>query len=479
MSRPRPRSRGGRLFACALIAVALAVLASASVLRADPPKRDYAPGAQWSPAVAGGPENVLAVWMDQRPVSSIAGTRVSRSGVVLDPNQIWISIAPGTRDVPDLAFDGQNYLVAWKDARISGFSEIYASRVTPSGDVLDSSGIPISTGGCCRSSPAVAHGQNYFVVWSHPTEATGIRGTRVDSGGTVLDPAGIPISEGPLFHWEPAVASNGTDFLVAWVQADLFTGQIKAARVAADGTVLDPSGIEITAIGHVNSPAVAWDGTNYFLVWQDGRAGNKDIYGARVSPEGTVLDPAGIPIATGNVSQAAPSVAFDGENYMVAWLDEPLRVARVSKDGLVLDPGGIPVSETQGGQLSPDISFGPENYLVVWGDGRNGWDIYGARVTTHGTVLDPGGFVVSTGPQPAPPPPPPPIEPPPPQWCIVPRVVGLRVSLALRKIQRARCTVGRVRWKRSARPGIVLSQKPRARSVRPYRFPVTLVVGRR
>jgi Tol biopolymer transport system component len=71
--------------------------------------------------------------------------------------------------------------------------------------------------------------------------------------------------------------------------------------------------------------------------------------------------------------------------------------------------------------------------------------------------------------------------PPPPTTirCIVPRVVGLRLAKARARIVRAHCRVGRVRRARSRRVGRVLSQSPKARSVRPRGTRVNLVVGRR
>jgi Tol biopolymer transport system component len=72
--------------------------------------------------------------------------------------------------------------------------------------------------------------------------------------------------------------------------------------------------------------------------------------------------------------------------------------------------------------------------------------------------------------------------PPPPRptvRCIVPRVVGFRLATARARIGRASCRVGRVRRARSRRVGRVLSQSPRARSVRPRGTRVNLVVGRR
>ncbi|MEO0095904.1 MAG: hypothetical protein ABIL66_08445 [candidate division WOR-3 bacterium] len=50
-------------------------------------------------------------------------------------------------------------------------------------------------------------------------------------------------------------------------------------------------------------------------------------------------------------------------------------------------------------QNSPDITFGGGNYFVIWGDGRSlNYQIYGTRVTPAGSVLDPGGILLSRNP---------------------------------------------------------------------------------
>ena len=75
----------------------------------------------------------------------------------------------------------------------------------------------------------------------------------------------------------------------------------------------------------------------------------------------------------------------------------------------------------------------------------------------------------------------PPPPPAPPVRCRVPRVIGLRLAVARSRIGRANCQVGRVRRarSRSRKAGKVLSQSPRAGSVRTRGAKVNLVVGRR
>jgi hypothetical protein len=59
------------------------------------------------------------------------------------------------------------------------------------------------------------------------------------------------------------------------------------------GEFLIDTGISthIPAPNDQKSPATAFDGGNFLVVWEDCRNETSDIYAARVTPQGIVLDP--------------------------------------------------------------------------------------------------------------------------------------------------------------------------------------------
>ncbi len=66
-------------------------------------------------------------------------------------------------------------------------------------------------------------------------------------------------------------------------------------------------------VNHMAS--IAFDGANYFVVWESRQPPLPRVYGAKVSPDGQILDPEGIAIVMHPGAHYRPRVAFDGENY--------------------------------------------------------------------------------------------------------------------------------------------------------------------
>ena len=70
---------------------------------------------------------------------------------------------------------------------------------------------------------------------------------------------------------------------------------------------------------------------------------------------------------------------------------------RLDSSGRLLDKQPVVICAAKDLQERPRVAFGGGVFLVVWQDLRNGkdWDVYAARITLQGRVLDKDGFAVS------------------------------------------------------------------------------------
>ncbi|MGB3341700.1 MAG: T9SS type A sorting domain-containing protein [bacterium] len=344
-----------------------------------------------STSVAFDGTNYFITWhTGQFSDDEIYGARVETSGVVIDTASILLSMAAYAGRSSSASFDGINYFAVWEDDRDSSSSYVYGTRVDTFGTVLDPDGVPIIDG----ANPVVAFdGTNYLTVCS------GVKAVRVDTAGTVIDTIDVFADGGD----NPSIIFDSTRYFVAWE----YNNDICAVRIDTTGSVLDTTAIVISnGVYYDRHPSIGFDGTNYFVVWYYGtHESTFDIYGVRIDTTGVLLDTISIPIATGSYRQWYPSIAFDGLNYLAVWEDRrngyayaDIYGARVTQDGVVLDTMGMPLCTAASAQYSPEIKFDGQNYCVIWEDWRNGdyTDIYGCYVNPSGTVIE--EFLVSDQP---------------------------------------------------------------------------------
>jgi len=72
-----------------------------------------------------------------------------------------------------------------------------------------------------------------------------------------------------------------------------------------------------TAPNYTGYPSVGYGQDQYYVFWIDQRQyPNMSIYGARVTTDGTVLDPNGVELYTDSAGYRC-SAAFDGTNFLV------------------------------------------------------------------------------------------------------------------------------------------------------------------
>lgn len=305
-----------------------------------------------------------------------------------------------------IAFDGANFLVVYNTEM-----NIYAMRISQQGAILDSPAIPVSIGGsdAVYAPSVVFDGTNFLMVWISSSE---LYGARLSTAGDVLSPGIIQLTTGGGPLWWAGVPSpvwDGDQLLVTWVSA----AGVSFARFSPALVNLDPpAGLVVLPGIYWNSASIAFDGTNYLVAASgnptQGENGD-DIYAARISPDGEVLDAEGFVVYSEPYAQDQARVAFDGVNYLVAWYDYAphtdaalpgsVLARRVSPAGTLL--GDTPIQAARQvfrwGVEAFDLLCDPGDCLVIWASPSNmirHTDIWGRRVI-QGVVQDPQAIPVA------------------------------------------------------------------------------------
>jgi hypothetical protein len=407
----------------------------------------YSPSSAERPSVATDGAGFLVVWDEERyyGFSQLFGSRVSHTGSVLDPNGIQVTGSSGyTMFQPTVAWDGGNYVVAYNIQKSFGDEDIYVTRVSSAGAVLDANGKPVRTGPGNQNSATVtrAISTGVQVAWNDTSEVTTSNFNGGDVQATSVSATGTPGSIGNVSRAAPRQSLprfvySGPDHLVVFKSEVSGENRILAQRLDASGAPIDLEPIRVAAGLTLTNPAAAWNGSNYMIVWENtGEAGHGQIYARRLTAGGTILDPTPIPIMKGQM----PDVGALGSNYLVVATDWETNshfratfAVRVGTNGAVLGAravigayfdvwprvvglesrwlavweqnvshdnsqssivgafvgaDGVPQGQfgiSDGGNDDrPDLAVGGDTALVAW----EGGDIFGRRIRSDGTLLD-------------------------------------------------------------------------------------------
>jgi len=354
------------------------------------------------PVVTFGDTCFMTAWSEGLEQPDMFAARVSPSGTLID-SAVQLTDSPDYEMFASVGFDGTRYLAMWCDMDMASFSiAVCGRRLTADCAPLDSGMIRPSVPGYIPIYPGVAADRNNFLVGFTVEDtvayADGVCCVRISPEGAVLD-SGIFLPLGPDAQILPSAATDGADFLAAWLETRGSGRVVSAARISAGGTVLDPAGITVsTALGGMNRVAATFGDSVYLLAWAEHLGSESDVYCARVAMDGTVLDPAGILVCGDSLPREGAAASFDGQNFLVVWqdgrsqTDNDIYAARISPAGAVLDPGGFAVDiSAKYDDVAPSVCHAGPNYLITWAGTdvsvREG-DIFGALVTPDGGITE-------------------------------------------------------------------------------------------
>ena len=342
------------------------------------------------PRTASDGKDFLVAW---KLGNTIYAARVSAAGKLLDKSPIKLGVnGDGYHKYHiAVAYGGGNYLVAW-----NGGSHLVARRVTPQGKALDGLGIPINPPNYGGHSPDIAFdGTNFVVVWYDERLKLGnhIYAARISSAGVLLDKKSVRVDQSTMKRSNPAVAFDGTNFLVVFQgEAKGYVTEIWGNRLSTSLAVLHKTDITVgSGPNHQLFPDVTFGKSSYLVVWQDERNAPHFIGGARVAKSGTVLDPNGLLLGQQSTTSKYPSVAHDGSHFMLTWWVDGFRTIKTRMVGHRIDGLGKSLDSTfvistltpRGLAFQQALAHGGGRYLVLWCDVTAGpWSgsLTGARV---------------------------------------------------------------------------------------------------
>jgi hypothetical protein len=356
-------------------------------------------GDQREGAVAKGPGEYFAVWLDRRfgglllTSYDLYAQRILPDGTVAAPGSIEL-LRDRDREItgpPAVAWNGSVYLVAWHEGLA-----LFGMRVDALGNVLDPGGFLIDSRPS-QGRPAVASDGEDFLV-AHADGGT-LFGVRVSGGGAVLDPSPLIIASGASAMGFPQVRFGAGVYMVVWAHEPPLA--IRGARVTGAGAVLDPGGFNISGSGLDIDAHLAFDGENFFVTWQRANRLRWDQFGAVVTPEGLVATGPTLLIDSSVWNlRASGHVAWNGSHHVITvTTDEPV-LSNADLYALMVDAAGavasgpFPVSTLEGrSQVAKGIASMDGDWFVLWEGNRVSgsffvYDTEGARIDGSGLVLD-------------------------------------------------------------------------------------------
>lgn len=331
--------------------------------------------------------------------------------------QRTLSLGPPAQLHPDVVRTSLGWTIIYRSSTASGH-RILAHPLDPSGVPLGTQ--PLELDGAASlsypSAPTTAwNGAVPLAAWG---TANGVVARRLAADGTPLDPAPFQVlasSFGPV-----DVAALGDRFLVVGLRCGINCQYVfpVAARVAGDGSVLEPTPIAL-GVTFASTPRVAALGGRWLVVWRD-NASHDDPYAttlaARVdaagveAPQFVVHGPhssvGGSGIFTLGLASNGTAALVVPSQELTSGVETDLVARRVAADGTVSPSTNL--TPWAGDQYRPRASWDGELFVVVWQDQRAAFDgewglelldarsdLFGMRVTAAGAIVDPQGFPIS------------------------------------------------------------------------------------
>lgn len=246
----------------------------------------------YRPAVAGNSEAVLTAWRhEDRNASWWNLTKVrycvnnADGSVARSDDFSYTNVADFSSLPPVVASGGSSFLVAFTAPAPGDLIVMRWSGITNAGGQVAGGLIDLGTNEVLEDATSMQAG--YLVSWSEDGDGQDAYVGRFDAAFNFLDPTGILLGGGPGQQNPARLASNGGEYLAVWDDA----GPLRAARIDAQGVILDPGGVLVAMRSAATPFDLDWDGEHYVLAWIEADGSEQVARLKRIAPDLTSPDP--------------------------------------------------------------------------------------------------------------------------------------------------------------------------------------------
>jgi hypothetical protein len=327
------------------------------------------------------------VFLGSNPLSATIAPVVVKQGL-----DAMVTAYSSDRWAPTIAFGGTEYGIAWYDSR-DGNEEIYFARLSREGDKRGADSRITLNSNSSHDPVMVWAGTEFGVCWADNREGNyEIYFTRISS---ICEKLGVDlrISFNGSDSQAASLAWTGSQYGVAWHDNRDGNWEIYFSRFNAVGTKLGVDTRISVAGGDSKDPSLSWSGSEFGVSWGDYRDNNWEIYFARISSLGVKVG-SDIRITTDNSTSGIPSLVWTGSEYGVGWREDragnaEIYFARVSGAGAKI---GSDIRITKNPSLSdlPAMVWDGSEIGVTWQDNRDGnYETYFALLSYAGMKIGP------------------------------------------------------------------------------------------
>lgn len=341
---------------------------------------DYKPLAA---AVATDGSSLFVVWTagayDQLPELKsviVARDNVLSSQQTLDSRQ-WKSIVSLEAQWADGFYTVAVAAGQWGESLETDDLDLYAARFSATGQIASNSFVPVVKRPGLETQMTMRTSNGKHLLFFHQGDygMNELFVAALPANGSLLrfDPSAVDARLSDSAAWQKwsVAASDGSGWLVVWLEQLANREEIRSAPLRPDGTSAAPPTTLATAFRYLGMPAVAFNGIDYVVSWNQGRA----LLAKRILRDGTAIDAVPLVIATDTGAFGAPAIAASDGLTLLAWESGGVRAALLHADGRTTQPVLVspPPREEQHASISyeaPVVAGGRDTFLVAFQERR-------------------------------------------------------------------------------------------------------------